>query len=67
MSDEEGSFWINMAEKVFGVVLIIIGAVLLYFTGTSIDPLGAYSGLFVFLGVAVLAAGFFLIIVKPPE
>jgi membrane-bound ClpP family serine protease len=63
---ETGSFWINLAEKFFGLLLLILGAILIYFTATSVE-LGAYIGLFGFLGVIVIVAGAFLIIVKPPE
>jgi len=63
---ETGSFWINLAEKFFGLILVVIGALLIYFTATSAD-LGAYTGLFAFLSVVVIVAGGFLIIVKPHE
>jgi preprotein translocase subunit SecY len=64
---EEGSFWITITEKIIGLVLIIISAVMLYFTGTSGSTLGAFTGFFGFLGVIILIAGGFLIIVKPQE
>ncbi|MFB3888987.1 MAG: hypothetical protein ACE14S_05810 [Candidatus Bathyarchaeia archaeon] len=64
---EEGSIWIGIAEKFFGLLLIAVSAIFIYFTATSIDALGAYAGLFAFLSVAMLIAGAFLIIVKTPE
>ena len=64
---EEGSLWIKIAEKFFGLLLIILGALLVYFTATSTAALGVYTALFVFLSMVVLAAGAFLIVVKPPE
>ncbi len=67
MSDEQGSFWIGLAEKFFGLILIVIGIVLVYLTATSTGTLGAFTGLFVFLSAVVIAAGIFLMIVKPPE
>ncbi len=67
MSDETGSFWIKVAEKLFGFILLIVGALTLYFTATSTDTLGAYAGLFIFLSIIILAVGVFLIIVSPPE
>ena len=67
MSDETGSFWIKLAEKVFGLVLLIVGALTLYFTATSSDTLQAYTGLFAFLSIIILAVGVFLLIVSPPE
>ena len=35
MSEEGDTFWISLAEKSIGVVLIIMGALMLYFTATS--------------------------------
>jgi hypothetical protein len=67
MSDESGSFWIKLAERLFGLVLIIVGAVTLYLTATSSDALGAYTGLFAFLSIVIVAVGVFLLIVSPPE
>ena len=64
---EEGSFWIKIAEKFFGLLIIFLGALLVYFTATSSAALGVYTALFVFLSIVVLAAGAFLIVVKPPE
>ncbi|MEM2107670.1 MAG: hypothetical protein QXL10_00075 [Candidatus Bathyarchaeia archaeon] len=64
----EGSiFWLSLAEKFLGVLITIIGALFLYFTATSTGALGAFTGLFSFLGIAVLLLGVFLLLVKPPE
>ena len=35
MSEEGDTFWVSLAERLFGLSLIIIGAVMLYFTATS--------------------------------
>ncbi len=64
---EEGSLWIKIAEKFFGLIIIILGALLVYFTATSSAVLGVFTALFVFLSIVFLAAGAFLIVVKPPE
>jgi uncharacterized membrane protein HdeD (DUF308 family) len=64
---EEGSFWIGLAEKFFGLVLLILSILMIYFTATSTDALGAFAGFFTFLSAVILVAGAFLIIVKPPE
>jgi preprotein translocase subunit SecY len=64
---EEGSLWIKIAEKFFGLLIIIVGSILVYFTATSSAALGVYTALFVFLSIIFLAAGGFLIVVKPPE
>ena len=65
---EEGdTFWVSLAERVFGLIFIIIGAVMLYFTATSTDVLGGFSVFFGALSVILVVVGIFLLIVKPPE
>ncbi len=66
MSDED-TFWISLSEKFFGILLIVIGVLLLYFTATSTVVLGVFSAFFGFLCVVVMAAGAVLILVRPPE
>ena len=41
MSDEGDTFWVSLAEKFFGLLLIVIGAVMIYFTATT-SGLGAF-------------------------
>jgi len=67
MSDEGDSFWITLAEKFFGILLVAISIIMFYFTFTSTPVLGIFTGFFGFLGVIILIAGSFLIVVKPPE
>jgi uncharacterized integral membrane protein len=64
---ETGSFWIKMAEKFFGFLLIILSILMIYFTATSTASLGVFSGFFGFLSAVPLIVGVFLIVVKPPE
>lgn len=66
MSEEE-SFWLSMSGKLFGVLILIIGGLFLYFTFTSTNALGVFTGLFGFLGLIVLILGLFMIFVKPKE
>lgn len=66
MSEEE-TFWLSLAEKFFGLLLTIVGALFLYFTLTSTAALGGFSGLFGFLSIVVLLVGLFLLVVRPPE
>jgi hypothetical protein len=66
MSTEE-TFWISLAEKFFGLILTIIGALFLYFTISSTSVLGMFSAFFGFLAIVVLVAGLFLLLVRPPE
>jgi hypothetical protein len=66
MSDEGDTFWVSLAEKFFGVLLIVIGAVMLYFTATT-SGLGAFTVFFGVISLVLLIIGLFLLLVKPPE
>jgi hypothetical protein len=67
MSEEGDTFWVSLTERIFGLLLIVIGAVMLYFTATSTDTLGGFSVLFGALSVILVLLGIFLLIVKPPK
>ena len=64
---EQDTFWIKLGQRGFGLLLLVIGAVMLYFTVTSLTELSAFSALFGFLSIVVLAIGVVLLISKPPE
>ena len=64
MSEEEGGFGIALAEKFFGLLIMIIGALATYFTFTSFNDLGAYTGLFGFLSIVLLALGVLMLTAK---
>jgi hypothetical protein len=66
MSQEGDTYWVSLAEKLIGVLLLIIGAIMLYYTVTSPD-LGTVTPIFGVLSVILLIIGVFLLIVKPPE
>ena len=66
MSEEGDTFWISLAEKFFGLILLVIGSILLYFTATSTAALGVFSAFFGFLSIIVLSIGLVLLLVKPP-
>ena len=66
MSEEE-TYWVSLAEKFFGLLVTIIGALFLYFTVTSTTTLGVFTPFFGFLGIVLLAVGLFLLLVRPPE
>ena len=66
MSEEGDTFWVSLFEKFFGILLIIIGAIMLYFTVTT-SGLASFSVLFGILSVVLLIIGVFLLLVKPPE
>ena len=54
-----------LAEKLFGLILIIIGAI---FTFTSINPpagdISHFSGIFILIGVVIAIIGLFLFLTK---
>ncbi len=67
MSEEGDTFWVSLAERVFGLALIIIGAVMIYFTATSSNVLGGFTLFFGALSAILLIVGIVLLLVKPPE
>ncbi|MCW4028611.1 MAG: hypothetical protein NWE92_03065 [Candidatus Bathyarchaeota archaeon] len=66
MSDEGDTFWVSLSEKFIGLILIILGGILLYYTATTAD-LGVFGAFFGVLSVIMLIIGVFLLIVKPPK
>jgi ABC-type tungstate transport system substrate-binding protein len=67
MSEEGDTFWVSLAEKFFGIIVIIVGGVLLYLTATSTGTLGAFSLFFGVVSVILIAIGLFLLLVRPTE
>ena len=65
MSEEGDTFWVSLFERAFGLLLIIIGAVMLYFSVTS--ALGGFTALFGVLSVILIIIGIFMILIKPPQ
>ena len=65
MSQDGDTFWVSLTERIFGLIIIIIGGVMLYFTATTL--LGGFGAFFGVLAVFLLILGIFLLIVKPPE
>ena len=66
MSDE-GGFGIGLAEKFFGLIIFVIGLLVLYYTVTSSDVLGAFTGFFIFVCMIVVVIGLVLMIAKTTE
>ncbi len=54
-------------EKLFGVIIIILGAIATYYSITSADTLSTYTGFFVFLSVVLLVIGLVLTTAKTEE
>jgi membrane-bound ClpP family serine protease len=66
MSREGDTFWVSLSEKFFGLILIVIGALMLYYTATTAD-LGTFGAFFGVLSVIMLLIGVFLMVVRPPQ
>ncbi len=64
MSSEEGGFGLMVAEKFFGLILLIVGGLATYFTFTSAQSLSNYTGFFGFLSIIIIVLGIILIIAK---
>jgi uncharacterized membrane protein len=69
MSEEGDTFFVNLAEKLIGIFLIIIGAVMIYFAATTSGSsgLGAFTVFFGILSFILLIIGVFLLLVRPSE
>jgi hypothetical protein len=63
MSEESG-FGLNLAEKFFGLIILLTGILALYYTVSSSQVLLAYTGLFSFLSIILIVLGLALVIVK---
>ncbi len=63
---EEVPAGLLITEKIFGIILIIIGAFVTYITATGPptgDP-GMFSSIFIVVGVVILGIGILLVIAK---
>jgi uncharacterized membrane protein YhaH (DUF805 family) len=65
MSEGRDTFWVRFLSRIFGLVLIVIGALQLYFSVSS--ALGGFTVLFAGIGLVMVIIGIILLIVKPPE
>lgn len=64
MSEEEGGFGLGFAEKVFGLLLLAVGILALYYVVTSVEALGSFTGFFGFLDIILIALGWVLLTAK---
>lgn len=63
MSEESG-FGMNVAARFFGLIILLTGAITLYYTVTSPAALSIYTGFFSFLSIILIAIGLILLIAK---
>ena len=66
MSEEGDTFFISLAEKLFGVVLIAVGAIMIYLTAIT-SALGDFTLFFGILSFIMVIIGLFLLLVRPSE
>jgi membrane-bound ClpP family serine protease len=66
MSEEGDTFFVSLAERFLGLLLIIIGAILIYLTAST-SGLVAFTVFFGVLSLLLLIIGVFLLFVKPSE
>jgi hypothetical protein len=64
---EEGGFGVNILEKLFGFILLVVGIIATYYTIVSSDVLDGFTGFFGFLTVLLMVLGFILMIAKTEE
>jgi len=67
MSDTTDTFWVTLLERLLGLLLIIIGGVMIYYTATSADVLEVFTAFFAVISAVLLIVGVFLLLVKPTE
>lgn len=60
----KSSVGLTAAEKFFGLILLIVGALATHHTFANIKVLGHFTWLFGLLSILLLALGLFLIIAK---
>jgi hypothetical protein len=61
----EGSFGLSFTEKFFGLIIMVVGVITLYFTLMSMDILLSFTGFFAFLSVVLVILGLVLMTAKP--
>jgi hypothetical protein len=63
---ESNSYWLTLADKIIGIVIIIISGLMLYYTATT-SALGKFNVIFILLGVVILIVGIILLLIRPQE
>jgi len=63
---EEKPIGLTIAEKFFGLLFLLIGAITVYFTYTNPpgDIVAPFSSIFIASGLALIAIGIFLVLAK---
>jgi sugar phosphate permease len=64
---EEAGFGLGFAERVFGLVILLVGGVTAYYTFVSVKELAGFEGFFVFLSIILIVLGLVLMTAKTEE
>lgn len=64
---EEGGYGLNVLEKFFGFILLVVGIIATYYTIISTDVLGGFTGFFGFLCILLVILGLILMTAKTEE
>ncbi|MDR2202840.1 MAG: hypothetical protein LBE76_00750 [Nitrososphaerota archaeon] len=63
---ENSNYLVILSGKICGIILIIISAIMLYYTATA-EALGTFNTIFIVPGVAILIIGILLLIITPKD
>jgi hypothetical protein len=61
---QEGGFGLSVFQRFIGLLVMLLGALSLYYTLTSLQTLGSYVDLFGFLNVIMIVLGLVLLTAK---
>jgi hypothetical protein len=61
---QEGGFGLSVFQRFLGFLILMLGALSLYYTLTSLPELGNYAGLFGFLNIIMIVVGLVLLTAK---
>jgi uncharacterized membrane protein YiaA len=64
MSEEEGGFGVSFTERLFGLVIFLVGVTALYYVWTSLQVLAEYGWFFAFLNIILIGIGLVLMTAK---
>jgi len=61
---EEAGFGVKVAERFFGLIVLVVGILSTYWTYSTAPALGAYTAFFGVVDVAVMVLGFVMLTAK---
>ena len=64
MSKEQSAFGLNLAEKILGLLLVIIGVALTYYTYSNQSAAGMATSYFIAAGIILTILGITMLVAK---